>query len=160
MYTLADAARLIHGDRRAIKRWLYGYDYASRKGEDRVRRHADPLWAPQYQADDFHENVIGFQDLLELRVVREFVRRGVPLLVVRRCLEAAAEMFGADYPFTTRRFVTDGETIYQEALRAGAADDEAEVLDLRTRQYAFREIIKCWRRLKFDPPVRVLPTQI
>jgi len=38
--------------------------------------------------------------------------------------------------------VTDGETIYQEALRAGAADDEAEVLDLRTRQYAFREIIK------------------
>jgi len=67
MYTLADAARLIHGDRRAIKRWLYGYDYASRKGEERVRRHADPLWAPQYQADDFHENVIGFQDLLELR---------------------------------------------------------------------------------------------
>ena len=26
MYTLADAARLIHGDRRAIKRSLYGYD--------------------------------------------------------------------------------------------------------------------------------------
>jgi uncharacterized protein (DUF433 family) len=142
MYTLADAARLIRADRRAIKRWLYGYDYASRKGEDRVRRHADPLWSPQYRADDFHENVIGFQDLLELRVVREFVRRGVPLLVVRRCLEAAAEMFGADYPFTTRRFVTDGETIYQEALRADVADDEAEVLDLRTRQYAFREIIK------------------
>ncbi len=41
-----------------------------------------------------------------------------------------------------RRFVTDGATIYQEALRAGAADDEPEMLDLRTRQYAFREIIK------------------
>ena len=26
--------------------------------------------------------------------------------------------------------MTDGETIYQEALRAGAADDEAEVLRL------------------------------
>lgn len=142
MYTLADAARLIHGDRRAIKRWLYGYNYSNRKGEDRVHHHADPLWAPQYQVDDFHEKVIGFQDLLEIRVVHEFVRRGVPLLVVRRCLQAAAEMFGADYPLTTRRFVTDGATIYQEALRAGAADDEAEVLDLRTRQYAFREIIK------------------
>jgi len=142
MYTLVDAARLIHGDRRAIKRWLYGYDYTGHKGERRVRRHAGPLWTPQYQADDFHENVIGFQDLLELRVVREFVRRGVPLLVVRRCLEAATEMFGADYPFTTRRFVTDGETIYQEALRAGADAEDAEVLDLRTRQYAFREIIK------------------
>lgn len=142
MYTLADAARLIHGDRRAIKRWLYGYDYSSRKGEDRVCRHSDPLWTPQYQADEFHEKVIGFQDLLEIRVVREFVLRGVPLLVVRRCLSAAAAMFDAEYPFTTRRFVTDGETIYQEALRAGSADEEAEVLDLRTRQYAFREIIK------------------
>jgi uncharacterized protein (DUF433 family) len=49
-------------------------------------------------------------------------------------------MFGSDYPFTTRRFLTDGRTIYQEALRAGA--DEPEVLDLRTHQYAFREIIK------------------
>lgn len=140
VYTLADAARLIHGDTRSLQRWLYGYDYRGRKGEASVRRRSNPLWSPQYQADDFHEKVIGFQDLLELRIVREFVRRGVPLLVVRQCLESAAEMFGADYPFTTRRFVTDGETIYQEAMRAGA--DEPEMLNLRTRQYAFREIIK------------------
>lgn len=140
IYTLADAARLIHGDTRSLQRWLYGYDYRGRKGESSVLRHSNALWSPQYQADDFHEKVIGFQDLLELRIVREFVRRGVPLLVVRQCLESAAEMFGADYPFTTRRFVTDGETIYQEAMRAGA--DEPEMLNLRTRQYAFREIIK------------------
>lgn len=140
MYTLADAARLIHGDTRSIQRWLYGYSYRGRKGEASVRRHSNPLWSPQYQSEDFSEKVIGFQDLLELRIVREFVRCGVPLLVVRQCLESAAEMFGADYPFTTRRFVTDGGTIYQEALRAGA--DEPEVLNLRTRQYAFREIIK------------------
>ena len=140
MYTLVDAARLIHSDRRTIQRWLYGYNYTGRKGKGRVRRHAGPLWAPQYEADDFNEKVIGFQDLLELRVVREFVRHGVPLLIVRRCLETAAQMFGANYPFTTRRFVTDGETIYQDALLAGA--EEPEMLDLRTRQYAFREIIK------------------
>ena len=125
MYTLADAARLIRGDRRAIKRWLYGYDFTARKGQERLSRHSDPLWAPQYRADEFHEKVIGFQDLLELRVVREFVQRGVPLGIVRRCLETAKEMFGADYPLTTRRFVTDGETIYQEALLAGAAEDGA-----------------------------------
>jgi uncharacterized protein (DUF433 family) len=140
LYTLADAARLIHAKSPALKRWLYGYAYTSKSGEQRVRRRADPLWAPQYLADDFSEKVIGFQDLLELRVVHEFVRRGVPLQVVRRCLEAAAQLFDADYPFTTRRFVTDGQTIYQEALRAGS--DEPEVLDLRTHQYAFREIIK------------------
>lgn len=32
MYTLADAARLIHGDTRSIQRWLYGYSYRGRKG--------------------------------------------------------------------------------------------------------------------------------
>jgi uncharacterized protein (DUF433 family) len=140
MYTLAEAARLIHSDRRSIKRWLYGYGYLSGQGEERVRRNVMPLWTPQYQGEDFDEPVIGFRDLLELRVVREFVRRGVPLLVVRRCLNAAAEMFGVDYPLTAQRFVTDGQTIYQEALRA--TEDEPEMLDLKTRQYAFREIIK------------------
>jgi hypothetical protein len=84
LYTLAAAARLIHGDSRSIKRWLYGYEYTSRKGEQCVQRHADPLWMPQYDAGDFNEKIIGFQDLLELRIVREFVRRGVPLSVVRR----------------------------------------------------------------------------
>jgi len=140
IYTLMEAARLIGGDRRAIGRWLYGYDYTGRTGEKRVRRHSDPLWLPQYDANEFGEKVIGFSDLLELRVVREFVRRGIPLLVIRHCLETAREMFGAEYPFTSRRFVTDGETIFLEAMRAGA--DELEMLNLRSRQYTFREIIK------------------
>lgn len=140
MYTLADAARLIHGDPRAIKRWLYGYDRQKRKGDDLERRHSDPLWSPQYKADDFHEKVIGFQDLLELRIVLEFVQHGVSLPVVRQCLQTAAELFGVDYPFTAKRFATDGRTIYQEAVRVGAV--EPEILNLRTRQYAFREIIK------------------
>lgn len=140
VYTLAEAARLIHGDARAIKRWLYGYDLKVEKDGSTVKRRAGPLWRTQYQGDDFQEKVIGFQDLLELRVVREFMRRGVPLAVIRECLQSAAELFGADYPFTSKRFVTDGETVYQEALRAGF--NEPELLNLRSRQYAFREIIK------------------
>jgi hypothetical protein len=80
LYTLADAGRLIHAKSPAIKRWLYGYSYTSKNGGGRVRRLADPLWTPQYVADDFNEKIIGFQDLLELRIVHEFVRRGVPLL--------------------------------------------------------------------------------
>jgi uncharacterized protein (DUF433 family) len=140
MYTLADAARLIGTERRVISRWLYGYNYVSHKDGKAIRRHSNPLWAPQYDANDLGEKVIGFHDLLELRVVREFIRRGVPLLVIRHCLDTARELFGAEYPLTTRRFVTDGETIFHEAIRLGA--EEQEMLNLRTRQYAFREIIK------------------
>jgi uncharacterized protein (DUF433 family) len=140
LYTLAEAARLVHADRRAVKRWICGYDYVGQGPDGRLRRHSEPLWQPQYKPEDLGQGVIGFQDLLELRVVREFVRCGVPLLVVRHCLETARELFDTEYPFTKQRFVTDGETIFHEALRSGAT--EAEMLNLRTRQYAFREIVK------------------
>ncbi|WP_029001704.1 DUF433 domain-containing protein [Azohydromonas australica] len=141
VYTLGAAARLIQADRRSISRWLYGYDYA-RQQQDGTRRqyHSSPLWTPQHAASGLGDKVLGFQDLLELRIVNEFVQHGVPLLVVRRCLEYARDAFGLDeYPLTSRRFCTDGRTIFQEVLKEG---EEAEVLDLRTRQYVIREIIK------------------
>jgi uncharacterized protein (DUF433 family) len=142
IYTLAEAARLIHGDRKAIKRWLFGYDYSHRDAEGHGRRqyHSDPLWTPEYSDEHFGEKVIGFRDLLEIRIVREFVEHGVPLLVVRRCLEIARREFGVgDYAFSTRRFCTDGKTIFHEVLRGS---DEPEMLDLRSRQYVIRDIIK------------------
>lgn len=139
IYTLADASRLIGAERRAINRWLYGYNYVELNAGERVRRHSDPLWTPQYAVDEFGEKVIGFYDLLELRVVYEFVRHGVPLLVVRNCLDTAKEIFGADYPLITRQFVTDGQTIFHDAIRSA---NEHEMLNLRNRQYTFREIIK------------------
>ncbi len=140
MYTLSEASRLIHADTRAINRWLYGYDYGIGKGSTHVRKHSDPLWSPQYAVNEFGEKIIGFHDLLELRIVREFVRRGVSLQVIRHCLSTARQIFEAEYPFTSRRFATDGETTFLDAVRQGGT--ESEMLNLRTRQYAFREIIK------------------
>lgn len=140
VYTLADAALLVGADKAAINRWLYGYRYSHHRNNRTVPYRSEALWQPQYASSDLSERVIGFQDLLELRVVREFVRRGVPLLVVRRCLETAREIFGRDYPFTRQRFVTDGATIFHEVIRSN--DGSPEILNLRTRQYAFREIIK------------------
>jgi uncharacterized protein (DUF433 family) len=140
MYTLSEASRLIGADTRAISRWLYGYDYSSGSGSKHIRKHSDPLWSPQYATNEFGEKIIGFHDLLELRIVREFIRRGVSLQVIRHCLYTARQIFDVEYPFTSRRFATDGETIFLAAVRQGGK--EAEMLNLRTRQYAFREIIK------------------
>ena len=142
IYTLTDAARLIHGDRKAIKRWLFGYDYVHRSagGEGRKQYHSHPLWISEYSGEQLGEKVIGFRDLLELRIVREFVAHGVPLLVVRRCLEFARLEFGiGEYALSTRRFFTDGKTIFHEVLHGS---DEPEILDLRSRQYVIRDIIK------------------
>lgn len=143
IYTLPDAARLVRTDARKIRRWLYGYDYERLVGDQPRRYHSEPLWQPEYKADELGERVLGFRDLMELRIVREFVSRGVPLAVVRYCLAAAKDMFGDDYPLTRQRFLTDGETVFHEALDVVAtSEDGPALIDLRKRQHVFRTIVK------------------
>ena len=142
IYSVPEAAQLIHGSRAAIKRWLYGYDYAHRGRGETVSKqyHSAALWQPQHTQADMDGQFVGFRDLIELRAVRQFVAHGVPLLVVRRCLDYAKKEFGLDaYPLSARRFRTDGRTIFLEALQD---DDVADMIDLRTRQYVFNDIIK------------------
>ena len=83
--------------------------------------------------------MIGFRDLIELKFVNAFVEAGVGLKAIRNCLEYARECVGDDHPFSTRRFRTDGRTIFLESLmRSG----EAELLDLKRRQFTFRTIVE------------------
>ena len=142
MYTLTEASKLLGVEARALNRWLYGYTYSTSRDGVRTQRSSAPLWLPQYDPAEFGEKVIGFHDLLEVRIVREFVRAGVPLIVVRNCLAEARRLFGAEYPLTAQRFVTDGETVFHEAHHAANDDGDGELLNLRTRQYTFKSIIK------------------
>jgi len=138
-YSLADAARLIRAPARSVRRWVCGYDYSVTKNNARQDHHSEPLWQTEYPDDAFDEKVLGFRDLLELRVVREFVNHGVPLLIVRRCLETAQQIYGDPYPMTTHRFATDGKTVFVQVVKGGV---EKELLDLRKRQIVFSDIIK------------------
>lgn len=138
-YSLAQASRLVRVPARSIARWLYGYHYTKAdKTQDKQQHFSEPLWRTEYAADALADKVIGFKDLLELRIVRAFVGHGLPLLVVRRCLETAREVYG-DYPMTTHKFCTDGQTLFMQVMRDGT---EKEMLDLRKRQLVFSHIIK------------------
>lgn len=140
IYGLSDASKLIRVPRRQLKRWLFGYDYSRALDGARKTYHSPPLWRTAFADDAGHDLSIGFADLLEARVVNEFVAHGVHLTVVRKCLQKAREILGADHPFTQTRFCTDGKTIYAEAL----ADLKREhgLLDLHSSQFAFKEVIK------------------
>ena len=140
VYSLVEAEKLTGVNARSLKRWLFGYSYSVTSERGRVDHPSRPLWVSQYKRDDFQECVVGFRDLLEARVVGEFVKAGVPLIVVRNCLEAARELFGVDYPFTAQQFLTDGQTIYHEALSRNAGD--SALLNLKNRRYAFNEVIR------------------
>lgn len=133
-YTVPEAARLTKAPARNIRRWLGGYSYRT----NGLKATAPPLWTPQIPRMDDHIE-LGFRDLIEVLFVQAFVDVGLSLKTIRSCLEYARECAGDDRPFSTRRFKTDGRTIFLESLRQSG---EAELLDLKQRQYVFEHVVE------------------
>lgn len=129
LYTLKEAERLTGAPSREVSRWLFGYSFKDGA--------SPPLWKTQLSEID--EKVIGFRDLMELRVVKAFRTHDVSLKVIRAAIENARQIFGTDYPFTANRFLTDGRSIFYEALKAHG---EIELTDLVRRQIVFEHIVR------------------
>lgn len=137
IYPLSRAARLVGAELRSVRRWLKGYSWKYGDGQ----KVSGPLWRLQYTDDEEigDEQVLGFQDLLELRTVARFIEQGVSLQVIRATIDVARETLG-DYPLHSRRFVTDGKKIFLEAVeRAG---EDPKLLDLRHQQFAMDAVIR------------------
>ena len=133
-YTVPEAARLTKTPARNISRWLGGYSHRNR-GE---KVDIPPLWNPQLpKLDDQIE--LGFRDLIELRFIQGFIKAGLGLKTIRNCLQYARECANDDRPFSTQRFKTDGRTIFLDSLKQSG---EAELLDLKQRQYVFKHVIE------------------
>lgn len=137
-YTTAEAARLLKTSQRNIARWLGGYSYRNAQGEV---ANAPPLWRPQLPRFD-EALEIGFHDLIELRFVLAFLGGDVGLNVLRRCLENARAILGVERPLSTRRFRTDGKSIFLESLRETAGDEASSLVDLKTNQLVFKQIVE------------------
>lgn len=140
-YTVPEAARLLATSPRNISRWLGGYTYRD-AGGDAIR--ASPLWRPQLPRDDDHLE-LGFHDLIELRFVLAFLKHGVGLNVVRRCLANAQKIIREERPFSTHRFRTDGKSIFLETLKElqqTGATWESPVVDLKTGQMVFKLVVE------------------
>lgn len=133
-YTVPEASRLIRIPARNIIRWLAGYRY-----EQGGRTFDMPaLWSPELPATEHHLE-LSFRDLIELRFVKSFLEAGLGLKTIRDCLEYARECVDDSRPFSTRRFRTDGRTIFLEsAQRKG----HAELLDLKQHQYVIKSVIE------------------
>lgn len=136
IYPLHQAARLVGAEPRALRRWVQGYS-RKYKGES-VR--SEPLWATQLKDAELPEEVIGFRDLLELRMVAAFVRHGVGLKVIRATVDAASKNFGQDYPLTNQQFLTDGKRIFLQAIELSTG--EPRMIDVLRKQFVFSDIIK------------------
>jgi uncharacterized protein (DUF433 family) len=129
IYTPAEAALYTGISAKDIRRWMFGY-----KAADGVQHPG--LWQPEL--DFAEERLLGFHDLLEIRFVHAFRKHGVSLQAIRTASQQAKEMFEQPYPFTCRRFQTDGRSIFATVLHE--TGDET-ILDLARRQFAFKQVI-------------------
>jgi uncharacterized protein (DUF433 family) len=135
---LATAPRKI--SRQTVLRWLGGQD------------HSQALWTPEFrpiQNDDAFD--VSFRDLIELRFVKAFRDAGLSLQTIRECFGRAVEVVHDARPFSTRRFRTDGKTIFFE-ITDGVR--EGELVDLKYRQNVFHRIVEpSLHDLEFDADV-------
>lgn len=128
IYTAAEAALYTGIPAKDIRRWVFGYksDGTCHPG----------LWPTELAFEE--EKLLGFHDLLEIRFVHAFRKHGVSLQAIRAASRQAKELFDQSYPFTCRRFQTDGRSVFATVLNE--TGDET-ILDLAKRQYAFKQVI-------------------
>ena len=133
VYSVPEAARLTGVSSSRIRRWLRGYSFTS-GGSAKT---SPPLWQRQLGSED--SLVLSFRDLLEVRFVDAFRRHRVSWKSIRVAAECAAQIVRDSYPFSTRRFKTDGRSIFAEILQE--TGDES-LLDLVKSQYEFKTIVE------------------
>jgi uncharacterized protein (DUF433 family) len=133
IYSYADAARFIGAKPRELRRWSLGYVRKARSGEAAF---SAPLWRSQLAGTELEG--LGFKDLIELRFVHAFRDEGVSMQVIRRTLEVARERFSAPYPFTCKKFRTDGKRIFLEVIEE--TGDES-LVDVEKQQNVIQKVI-------------------
>lgn len=135
VYTAQEAARMVGMSPNTLRRWLLGYDHG-RSGEQ--RRHEKPLWQPQYKQDDDEGVLLGFRDLVEVKMVNALRAKRIGLPTIRICLDRARDIIGHDHPFSTSQFKIEGKTIFLKITRGL---DEPQLIDLKRSQGVFNRVV-------------------
>ncbi len=82
---------------------------------------------------------LSFKDLMEVRFVAAFRKAGLSWPTLRAAHASACRMFNSNHPFSTDRFRTHGAQVF---LDLSARHYEEGVIEIRTRQHYFEEIIR------------------
>lgn len=126
IYTRAEAARLLNVTQPRLRRWVLGYTYWLHRGQKGSLRKKPPVVPIDLPVID-NAVALSFVELMELRVVKAFVDKGVPLQRIRTAAELAMRDFSTKHPFASGRVFTDGKNIFKELAREA---DTSKVLEL------------------------------
>lgn len=136
LYTRADAARLLKMHPQRITRWVKGYSYVWTVADDRRRGHQPPVIKTDLPRIDDTLS-ISFLELMELRVVREFLAADIPLQTVRVAWHHARQAFETDHPFAHRRVFLDEGRIF---MAVGDQSGHPDLLEISSRKRPFQVV--------------------
>lgn len=143
IYSVPEAAKLTGIPARNLRRWVFGYGKGKRY---------EPLWTPEYSDED--DLALSFHDLLEVRFVHTFRSHNISLQAIRAAAAYAREVFNTRYPFTCRRFQTDGRSIFAAIVRdvEEEGEEDEKLLDLVRRQFVFRQVVapSLYKGIEYD----------
>lgn len=89
-----------------------------------------------------------FAELVELMCIRLFRQEDVCMQTIRKAARRAADRYDSEYPFTERRFDTDGHHIF-ETMRVDESSEEM-IEDIARGQYAFANAVRpLFRKLDY-----------
>ena len=134
IYPLPIAARIAQLAPQTARRWVKGYHYPY-KGE---RRHSAPV-TYLAQPGTAATRDLTFEELLTLRLVKAFKEKGLGLRTIKKAAEKAATEYEVDNPFITRRFRSDGRSVFLDLDVTGA---QRQLVNVLTDQHQFREIVE------------------
>jgi len=124
LYSIRQAAKLLRLRPSVLKYWI------GQRGE------LHPVVLPEFTDD----SILSFAQLMELHFVKMFRDEGVSFQYIRKAAKNASQQFKAQYPFTVKRFDTDGRSIF--ATMKSKETDKTIVQDLEKGQLVFQTIIR------------------
>ena len=128
-YGIPEASRFAKVNVRTANRWLAGSDDGR---NDRLLHRDLP------SVDGRH--AVSFLDLIDLLVVGRFRDEGVSFQTVRRVYSRLRKSLDTPHPFSHRRLLTDGRTIFMETLDHIKGDHHFE--EVLSGQRAMPDILK------------------
>lgn len=133
LYAVPEAARITGVSSARIRRWLRGYKYDV-AGEQHI---SPPVWTPDLPLVG-ESLALSFRDLVEVRFVDYFLKKGVSWPNLRAAARLASEATGSTHPFSTKKFKTDGDSIFASFKGTSGA----HLLDFVRRQFAIPGFIE------------------
>jgi uncharacterized protein (DUF433 family) len=149
IYSVPEASRLTGVRAARIRRWLVGYSYKTFVGTHISK----PVFQKELQPID-GEVALSFLDLIEIRVVNSLRQQNISWKSIRLAEQHAREIFGVDHPFATKKFKTDGRSIFTNLKKKHG---EQSLIDLAENQFTFRRFVEPQLKdIEFDPKLQAV----